>query len=604
MRISLLPEKFTYYLLTQSCGAFNDNFFKMLLQLFVLQLLMMEHPESIIAQANMIFTVPFVLFGPWAGYLADRFSKTRVMQFGKLAEVLVMIFGVIAFALGSISMLLAVLFFMAVQSTFFGPAKYGFIAETCDVSQITPANSWVNMTTFFSIIFGTAFSGVLFTILNGNTVLIAACAILLAGVGWVFSLGIPYTVPAGAKGRFPGNPIKAIHTDIRYLGKQGPVFLAALASAFFMMLSLVFHTNIIVHGKHILGNSAGNEFMLALLPALLGIGIAIGSVLAKRWSGRRIEPGLIPLGALGLGISGLGIFGVAQSYPLTAAILIFAGICGGLYIVPLNAFIQYRANKNEKGRVLAAVGMLNGLGLVAGTIIYQILAVNMALPTYLIFLIMGFITLGATAIIISRIPDYSIRFFCWLLTHSFYRIRVVGRDNVPESGPLLLAPNHVTYLDAFFIGATQQRFIRFFMQKTFFDIKIIQWFFRLIKAIPVEPGGPPENVARSISLARQALLEGHAVCIFPEGKVTRDGALNPFRQGCERIVNGVDCPVIPVYIHNGWGSLFSFDGGRILWKLPRRLFRPITIYYGEPLDSNSCAGDIKAAIESMMRQAA
>ena len=609
-----LPKRFSAFIITQSLGAFNDNFFKMLLQLFVLQILVSADAEGIISQATFLFTIPFVLFGPWSGYLADKYSKISVMRIVKFAEIAVMLLGVLAFYLSNLNLMMIVLFLMAAQSTFFSPAKYGYIPEACSPEVVTKANGWVEMTTFMAIILGTVVTGLLLTYHNNNTFSVMVYCVVIAVLGSVSVLFIRDIPAKKAEGKFPWNPLSGIYKDLRFLKRQKPLFLAALANSYFWMLGLIFQTNILIYGKNMLAENGSmsaegslaaegsmsaegsSNILLALLPAFIGIGIAAGSLLASRLSGNKVELGLVPLGGIGMAFSGIVLYFTASSYLITSFILFLAGVCGGLYIIPLYAYLQFYSKENEKGRVMASAGILNGIFLVLGALVYHILAVELALSPPTNYLIMGILTCFAVVYICTVIPEYFVRFLFWLLTHVVYRIKIIGLENIPFRGPALLAPNHVSYLDAFLIGATVQRFIRFIMLRKFFDLPVFKNLFKLMNSIPIDPGEGSESVTESLQMAKEQLQNDHVVCIFPEGKITRDGEMNEFRPGFETVMAGLDCPVIPVYLSNVWGRIISPGGGKIYRNLFKKNPGPITIEFGKPLKADVKASELEAAV--------
>lgn len=597
-----LPDRFFNYLITQMLGALNDNFFKMLLQLYVIQILVAKHSQEIISQATLLFTIPFVLFGPWSGYLADRYSKSQVMKVVKFAEIGVMLLGALAFYLSDLNIMLAVLFLMATQSTFFSPAKYGYIPENCSPRSVTSANSWVEMTTFAAIILGTAIVGPLLTAYDDNGLVLAFYSVGFAILGSIAVTFIQKVPAVGTQEKFPWNPIAGIWKDLTFLKRQKHLFLAALANSYFWLIGLIYQTNILIYGKNMIADEANGNIKLSVLPVFIGVGVALGSLLASRWSGKKVELGLVPVGGFGMAFTGIALYFSTHSYEAASLILFFTGVFGGLFIVPLYAYLQTYSNEKERGRVLATSGILNGLFLVLGALIYRVLAVDLALAPEVIYLITGIATIGAIVYICMVIPEYFIRFIFWLITHALYRIRIVGEENIPLKKAALLAPNHVTYIDSFLIGSTMQRFIRFIMHKDFYDIPFIKFMFRIMKCIPIDPAAGRESVTDSLQKSRNELLNHHVVCIYPEGKLTRDGKMNDFRPGLESVVKDTAAPIIPVYMHNLWGSIFSFEGGKAIVKLPRQLFRKITIHFGEPLPSTATAAEVESAVKSLQSQ--
>ncbi|MDH5657186.1 MAG: MFS transporter, partial [Spirochaetia bacterium] len=432
------PKGFGAFILTESLGAWNDNYFKMLIQLYAVTLLALPDKEVLISKAVLVFTVPFVIFGPWAGFFADRYSKTRVMQVVKVFEILIMAAGVYAFYAESINLLIFILFLMAAQSAFFSPAKSGFIPESCSEEMITGANGIMGMTTFVSIIIGTAAGGILLVLLDNQTLTASVIAVLIAAFGFISSLWITPTRPSGSSAKFPYNFVWGIIKDLTYIAKNKWLFLAALANSYFWLLALVFQTNIMVYASEHLGLSMKENHLISLLPASMGIGIASGALLASRWSGRKVEIGLVPLGGMGLTLTGIFLFFSSSSYALTMTVLILGGIAGGLFIIPLNSFLQFDAGDQEKGRILSTTGILNGIFLVIGSFLYHLLAVVMQFSPAEIAFTMGILTFLVTVYICYMVPEYLLRFIAWLLTNTFYKITIKGIENIPFQGGALL----------------------------------------------------------------------------------------------------------------------------------------------------------------------
>jgi len=189
------------------------------------------------------------------------------------------------------------------------------------------------------------------------------------------------------------------------------------------------------------------------------------------------------------------------------------------------------------------------------------------------------------------------------LVRTIYRIRVVGAGNRPVAGPALLVCNHVTYVDQLIVGAVLRRYIRFLMYGPYFRKPGVSRVLGAMHVIPVcEADG--RGILRSLDRARQALRAGHVVCIFAEGSITRTGNLLPFKRGLERILEGVDAPVIPVHLDGLWGSVFSNAGGRFFWKWPRRLPYRVTVSFGSPMPASSKAQDVRAAVMELGADAA
>lgn len=599
-----LPTSFQALLLAQTLGAFNDNFFRTLLQLYGLQIMFLAQPETIMAQTAFVFAAPFILFGPWAGYLANHFDKVSLIRMVKLAEIGLMLAGAVAFSLGSVSLMLLVLFLLATKAAFFGPAKAGLIPQVCPAESVTLAHNRMEVISLMAIIGGIAVAGLLLSAhFDSPNVTYYGLGIAVIGAISAFFVPTPQPKSTARPGQpFPWNPFTGLMSNFSFIKQRRDLFLTSLAYGYFWLLGLIFSTNIMVYGKVHLGLGSDQNVLLSLLPACLGLGLAIGAKLAGRWSGQKVELGLVPLGGLGLTLAATGLYFSPVSYPVTAIILLLAGMCGGLFTIPLYAYLQIKATDAERGQVLAAAGIISGLCLLLGSLLYYGLAVGLSLSPRLIFLLLGLVTGGVVGYICLIIPQFFIRFMGWLLIHTVYHIEIIGAERVPERGPALLTPNHVSFVDALLINSTVQRFIRFVMIKSIYQIPVLKPVLGIMDVIPIAPKEGRESVMRSLNQARQRLQQGHVVCIFPEGKLTESGAMNEFKPGFETIMQGLDCPIIPVYMHNVWGSIFSFEGGKYFWKLPKRLPYPIIIAYGPPLPANATAPEVTRAVQTLAQE--
>src|SRR6266436_1164884 len=192
--------------------------------------------------------------------------------------------------------------------------------------------------------------------------------------------------------------------------------------------------------------------------------------------------------------------------------------------------------------------------------------------------------------------DFLARVALWVLTHTLYRIRIGGKEHVPVRGPALLVCNHLSHIDGLLVGACIPRSVRFSVFKTYSKDAALNWLMRPLNAIPV---GDRSEASASVERARAELRQGHVVCIFAEGAISRTGNLLPFKRGFERIVNGLDVPIVPVYLDRVWGSIFSFKGGRFFWKRPARIPYPVTVAFGPPLPSNTTAAEVRLAVMTL-----
>ncbi|HYO25598.1 MAG TPA: MFS transporter, partial [Lacipirellulaceae bacterium] len=218
-----------------------------------------------------------------------------------------------------------------------------------------------------------------------------------------------------------------------------------------------------------------------------------------------------------------------------------------------------------------------------------------------IFLICGVMTIPVLAYILVLIPQATIRFMAWLLTHTFYRVRVHGRYHVPDEGPALLAPNHVSWLDGLLLVAVTARPVRIIVTHSLLSSWWARSLARIMGAIPLRRG--PKAVRSALDSAREALNAGEIVCIFPEGNITRSGQLQPFKPGLLQIIKGADAPVVPVYLDELWGSIFSFAGGKFFWKWPGPGGRRVSIWFGEPIKNPQNIYEVRNAVQTLGAQA-
>ncbi|MGH7874521.1 MAG: acyl-[ACP]--phospholipid O-acyltransferase, partial [Candidatus Binatia bacterium] len=546
-----------------------------------------------------LFILPSALFSGYAGHLADVFSKRNILVAVKFFEVIIMILALAAFFTGHFESMLAVVFLMGVHAAFFSPAKYGILPEMLPDKDLSRGNGLLEMSTFMAIILGTSLGGALFASWKHNLPRIGMVMIAIALLGVMSSLGISRVPASGSAKLFRINPFGEILGGLGRLRGDRTLWLTVLGISYFWFLGALVQINILFFGKELL---LLDEFHIGLLGTFLAIGIGAGSLAAGRLSGDHIELGLVPLGSVAMGIC-LGLVALAApSYPRTAMALVLLGFSAGLFAVPLNALLQQRAGREEKGQLIATNNFMNTIGIFLAAATHWMLKVPLHLSPDTIILLIGLLTLIATGIILYQLPDYFVRFVLWLLTHTIYRIRIVGEQNIPLQGPALLVSNHVSFVDAILIGASLPRFVHFMLHREYYDLKALNWFFRLMRSIPVSATNRRE-IVESLKRARNELDKGHMVCIFAEGAISRTGRLLPFKRGFEKIVDGTNIPVVPLHLDQLWGSIFSFKDGRFFWKWPQRMPYPVTVSFGRPLPPSATAQQVRSAVLELESEA-
>jgi acyl-[acyl-carrier-protein]-phospholipid O-acyltransferase/long-chain-fatty-acid--[acyl-carrier-protein] ligase len=282
--------------------------------------------------------------------------------------------------------------------------------------------------------------------------------------------------------------------------------------------------------------------------------------------------------------------------------LIGLGLSAGIFIVPLNALYQQRSPQGKKGRLLAFANVVNfGAVLVAGAVPF-VLSRTLAIGSRGIVLAAALSTLAVTAYVLARLPNFLVRLVLYLLTNVIYRIEISGDEHIPRRGALFVA-NHVSWVDALLVGTASDRMIRFLMFRPYYEIPAFRWFFRRMRAIPIAAGDSKEKREESFAQAREEIRRGHVVCIFAEGAITRTGNLLRFRRGFEEIARDLDAPIVPVCLDGVWGSLFSWERGRLLFKWPRQLPFHVRVLFGAPLPGTAHAIEVRQAIQQLSVEA-
>ena len=591
-----LPQSFIWLNVTQFLGALNDNLLKLLIVFYLIAIKGPEHATGIAATTGALFVIPFLLLSPLAGALADKLSKRTIILAMKGAELGIALLGLATFSAASETGLYVVLFLMATQSALFGPSKYGIVPELVDRQQLSKANSLLESFTYLAIIFGSALAPLLVQLSSSSyrTAAFACIGISLAGL--TASWRIEKTVPANRECQIPTRFLAEVKETLTELRQNGYLLLAIFGSAYFLFLGAFAQIDLIPFGIQVHGLNQEQSGYLFLVAAL---GIGLGSLLAGRLSGRNVEFGVVPIGALGLALSTCGLYLAPTNLILHLVLILLLGLSAGLFIVPLQAFIQFRAPREKLGRILAASSFLSWCGVLLASALTWLLSGALKFTTSESFLVLGLLTLALTAAALWILPDFLLRFLAILVMKLAYRIDVSGEQHVPAEGPALLVANHVSWVDALLLLATQQRRIRFIMHRDVYAVRLLQPLFKLMQVIPVTPNGSRREMIKFIKTSRQALDDGYLVCIFAEGMITRTGMLQQFKSGLETIVKGTDHPIIPIYIGGAWGSIFSYAHGKLLTKLPTSLPYPISVGFGRPLPATSTAGEVQQAVAEL-----
>jgi acyl-[acyl-carrier-protein]-phospholipid O-acyltransferase/long-chain-fatty-acid--[acyl-carrier-protein] ligase len=609
---SRLPRSFWVLNLSQALIAFGDNVFRFVMTLALIARTTNPATDRInetpIFIIGTIFAIPYILFSPLAGVVCDRFSKRRVAIFANLAAVVGMFFGLLAFLSNSPFLIYTALFLLITQSTFLSPCKLGLLPELLPREKLSNANGIMESTTYIAIILGSVVGTGLYQWFGAPEKIAfasthpcwkaAAFCMLIAFAGYISSLFIDETGTKGSQRRASLYFWDDVVRNLRECRKNRYLFLSLFAVAYFLFLASFIQLNITPYGVKALGLIPSHAAYLFLFSA---VGIGVGAFLAGRMSGRCIEIGLVPLGSILCAVSLLLFIVPIHSVILSSLLLLTMSIGGGFFIVPLNAFVQQSSPEEHRGEIIATANFLSFTGMILSAMLFFVLR---PFPPGFRFVVLGLLTLGMTIAAVRVLPDFLIRFLGVLATKFIYRLETIGLENVPTSGGALLVSNHTSYIDAAFLLATQQRRIRFLMYRDIYESGRFNWLFRVMQCIPIAFNDPPKEIVRSLDAARQALDDGYLVCIFAEGVLTRSGYLNEFKRGFERIVKNSNYPIIPIHLHNVWGSTFSWRHGRIWAHWRRDWGRRVTIAFGSPMPAGTTAFAVRQTVMEMGTQAA
>ncbi len=594
-------RRFLPFFITQLLGAFNDNVFKQALILAILFRLSVDADRDLLVNlCALLFILPFFLFSALGGQFGEKFAKDSLIRRVKLAEVAIMLVGGAGFLLGSLPLLLATLFAMGTQSALFGPVKYSILPAALHEEELVGGNALVEMGTFLAILAGTIGAGVLMTS-DHYAGLVAAAVLLVALAGYIASRNVPFAAAALPSLPLDWNIPRQTWRILRMgLGQRPAVSRSILGNSWFWFLGAVYLTQIPAFAKELLH---GDESVVTLILAVFSVGIGLGSVLCERMSGHKVEIGLVPFGSFGLTLFGIVLWGASSGFPVQTSehdwlsllgvgqawwvllSILGLGMFGGFYIVPLYALIQSRTEEHERARVVAANNILNALFMVIAALVSILFLTVAGLSIPQLFLAVSLMNVAVSLYIFKVVPEFTMRFLIWMLSHSIYRVRQENLEAIPEEGGAVLVCNHVSFVDALLIGGAVRRPVRFVMYYKIFNLPVLNFVFRTAGAVPIAGRSEDERVyERAFERIARYLAEGEVVCIFPEGKLTGDGEIDEFKAGVERILASNPVPVIPLALQGLWGSFFSRAPHKGLFK---RFWSRVTISAGRPLPADT-----------------
>ena len=576
----------------QFLTALNDNMFRW----FIVKLGQDVIGETAaLALGGVVFIVPYLLFAPLAGFLADRYAKRRIIVACKFAEIVLMILSLVAIQTNQIYLLLAMLFLMGTQSALFSPAKMGAIPEMLAFKNLSTGNGIFAMVTlmgtalgFFTgyLLYDMTFPGGMFT-----SVWIATFSLVgVAIVGWIASLAVRTKGAGNPERRFSLNPLKEMLPSLKLLFSNRWLSRAAFGIGMFYFIAISVQVNLDKVGEDVL--QLKQKVQIGGLMVFLTLGIGVGGILAGRWSAGRIQVGMTPFGAFGIMVCSFILAWLTQSGGIGDATiyhilfwLFVLGISAGIFYIPLEAYLQHASPAEDRGSILAASNALTNLLMLVSLGMFFVLTDKSMLSwtPAPVFVANGIVSLFLMIAAVVFVPLAVFRFMMWFWCTTFYRIEMHGLENVRQDEGVLFTPNHTSWIDGVMMCAMLPRHARFLIYADHTERnKWLSWLSRTFEVIPIKAGAGPRAVLGALKEAENALKNGEWVCVFPEGQLTRTGKLQSFQRGAMRIVSKTKSKVVPVYMEGLWGSVFSYRG-KLLWRLPNSWRMKVNIWFGEPV---------------------
>ena len=597
-------RRFAPFFWTQFLGAGNDNLFKFAFTVMVTYQLQVSWltPQMAGLVIGALFILPFLLFSATSGQLTDKYDKTIVIRFVKNLEIAIMALAAYGFWIASPYVLLACVFLMGLHSTLFGPVKFAYLPQHLGERELTGGNGMVEMGTFVAILLGQVAGGLLVAVPEVGRHYVAFACVGLALLGRATAQAVPASPSTDPGLVINWNPVTETWRNLELAHRNVVVFRSLLGISWMWFFGAAFLAQFPSFAKDVLH---GDERVASLLLVVFSVGIGIGSLLCEVLSRRHVEIGLVPLGAIGMSVFSVDLYFATRGLPPSAgyalaaflaehrhwrviADLALLSLFAGLYSVPMYALIQLRSEPSHRARIIAANNILNALFMIASAVIVgALLAVGFTIPQ--VFLVIGVLNAVVAFYIFMLVPEYLLRFVAFLVARVVYRFRVRGDEHIPSQGAAILVCNHVSFIDPVLLMAASPRPIRFIMDHEIFRLPVLGTFFRLAKAIPIAPQKvDPQVYEQAFAHARRVLDEGELLCIFPEGAITRDGAMAEFKGGVMRLLQSNPVPVVPLALQNLWGSFFSRACGRAMSRPFRRgLFNHVGLLAGEPLPASA-----------------
>lgn len=580
---TFLNRSFLFLFFSQYLGAFNDNFFRTAIAAFITYRVttISDHSRGIIVSlAVALFILPYFLFSAQAGELADKLRKDILIKATKLLEVIIAILGGIGFIYGNIPLLLVVLFLMGTQSTFFGPVKYSILPDILKEKQLISGNGIIEAGTYGAILQGTIFGGIIIA-KSGHYLPMITISVALAG--FICSMIIPAQKPANPALKVDINFLRSTWKNISFAKESRPIFLCVLGISWFWLLGTAMISQMPALAKDVLN---GTPELFTFLLTLFSCGIGLGSLLCQFLVKGEITSKYVPLSAILMTVFLADLAFACGSFPhfaepltyktffalfegkrITVDLLGFA-LCGGLYVVPLNAMLQALSSDEIRSRIIATNNIINAFFMVAGSgFCALLLGFNFTIPQ--VFGAIALLNAFAAVYICGLLPAPLVRMIVKRVLNLVYGVKISGLANYKKLGQRgLIIANHTSFLDAVLLWVYLPDDV-YYAIDTFVAKKWwVQPILHLVKYFPIDPTNP-----MAVKSIIEEVKKGRRVVIFPEGRITTTGGLMKIYPGPSMIADKSQAEILPVYIDGSQYSIF----GRFSAKFRTRPHSKITV---------------------------
>lgn len=569
-------SSFAFLNMTQFLGAMNDNLYKLLIIYFFIQLEGIENSHIILATTGALYVLPFLLFSSTAGILADRYSKRNIIILTKSFELLIMISGLVSFYYSTKLGSYITLVLLATHSVLFSPSKYGILPELLPSDKISKSNGMMTSFTYLAIILGTFLASFLVDITNRNFIFAAVFCVVFSIIGLFSSFCIQYTPPSGSRKKLDLHFISDIYQTLKMANQYPSLLPAILGSSFFLFLGAYVQLNMIpfaVQSLHLTDVQGGYLFLLT------AIGIGTGSIIAGRISGKRVELALTPLAGFGITICFYCLDLFSDSLIATIPLVTIVGIFGGIYLIPLDSYVQITSPKQYIGQAVAATTFLSFLGVLCASCLLYVITGLFGLTADKGFSIIGTITLVITAAYTYLFFDYLTRFVGMILSRIHFRTYYQGRENIPEP-PALYVCTHTAWNDTLLFLGAQRRRMRFFIEHEQDHSKWLKRLYRLLRVVLIPEIEPLENNPTCLTAIKKTLEKGISVCIFiNDANVGKEFDKLKHAQLVQEILKETNCPLVSVHIEKGVKDKHARFFTRLLDKcrIPAKMsFEPVS----------------------------